>query len=146
MMDKVIRQSNWGTPFGHEAVRFVLKEVHMIKINSISGNTLRITAPEKLKADDFRQIAPQVDFIVSRYGKIKLLIDASGFNGWENIAAFENHAGFVKSHQQKVERIAVIVAHNWQHWLVGAVRVLLHPEIRAYDKGDENKALQWILG
>ena len=33
----------------------------MIKIDIISDNVLRITAPEKLKADDFRQIAPQVD-------------------------------------------------------------------------------------
>jgi hypothetical protein len=83
--------------------------------------------------------------MISRYGKIRLLIDASGFNGWEDIAAFGNHAGFVKSHQQKVVRIAVIVAHNWQHWLIGAVRVFLHREIRAYDKGHENEALQWVL-
>ena len=76
----------------------------MIKTEIISDNVLRITAPEKLKADDFRQIAPQVDSIISQYGKIRLLIDASGFNGWENIAAFENHAGFAKNHQQKVAR------------------------------------------
>jgi len=117
----------------------------MIKTENVSDDVLRITAPEKLKADDFRQIAPQVDSMISRYGKIRLLIDASGFNGWENIAAFGNHAGFVKSHQQKVDRIAVIVAHNWQHWLIGAVRVFLHPEVRAYDKGRESEALQWIV-
>jgi hypothetical protein len=116
----------------------------VIKTDIISGNVLRILAPEKLKADDFRQIAPQVDSIISQCGKIRLLIDASGFNGWENIAAFENHAGFVKSHHQKVDRIAVIVAHDWQHWLVGAVRVFLHPEVRAYDKSHEGEALKWI--
>jgi hypothetical protein len=117
----------------------------MIKTEIISDNVLRITAPAKLKADDFRQIAPQVDSMISRYGKIRLLIDASGFNGWEDIAAFGNHAGFVKSHQQKVDRIAVIVAHNWQHWLIGAVRVFLRPQVRAYDKGRESEALQWIV-
>jgi hypothetical protein len=117
----------------------------MIKTKIISDNILRITAPEKLKADDFRQIAPQVDSMISRYGKSRLLIDASGFNGWEDIAAFGNHAGFIKSHQQKVDRIAVIVAHNWQHWLIGAVRVFLHPEVRAYDKDRESEALQWIV-
>ena len=116
----------------------------MIKTDIISDNVLRILAPEKLKADDFRRIAPQVDSIISQYGMIRLLIDASGFNGWENIAAFENHGGFVKSHQQKVDRIAVIVAHDWQHWLVGAVRVFLHPEVRAYDKSHEGEALKWI--
>jgi len=41
----------------------------MIKTDIISGNVLRILAPEKLKVDDFRQIAPQVDSIISRYGK-----------------------------------------------------------------------------
>jgi SpoIIAA-like len=117
----------------------------MIKTEIVSDNVLRITAPEKLKADDFQQIVPQVDSIISRYGRIRLLIDATAFNGWENIAAFEHHAGFVKNHQKKVDRIAVIVGHDWQHWLVGAVRVFLHPEVKAYDKGHESEAMHWIV-
>jgi len=118
----------------------------MIKTEIISANALRITAPEKLNADDFRQIAPQIDSLISQHGKIRLLIDASGFNGWENIAAFENHAGFIKNHHQKIERIAVIAAHDWQHWVIGAVRMFLHPEVRAYDKSHEAEPLQWIVG
>jgi hypothetical protein len=118
----------------------------MIKTDIISTNALRIIAPDKLKADDFRQIAPQIEAIIRQYGKISLLIDGSGFNGWENIAAFENHAAFVKNHQQKVERIAVIVGHEWQDWLIGAVRVFVHPEVRTFDKSHESEALQWIVG
>ena len=117
----------------------------MIKTEMIAGNALRVTAPEKLKAGDFRQIAPQIDSLISQHGKIRLLIDASGFKGWENIAAFENHAGFIKDHQQKIERIAVIVGRDWQHWLIGAVRMFLHPEVKAYDKSHESEALQWII-
>ena len=117
----------------------------MIKIETVRDNVIRVTAPEKLKADDFQKIAPQVDLILQRYGKVKLLIDATAFNGWENIAAFEHHAAFVKSHQQKVDRLAVIVAHDWQHWLVGAVRVFLHPQVRAYDKGHESEACNGSL-
>ena len=97
------------------------------------------------KAGDFRQITPQIDSLISQHGKIRLLIDASGFKGWENIAAFENHGGFINDHQQKIERIAVIVGHDWQHWLIGAVRMFLHPEVKAYDKSHESEALQWIV-
>jgi len=118
----------------------------MIKTELISANALKIVAPDKLKADDFRQIAPQIDSLISQYGKIRLLIDASGFNGWENIAAFEDHAAFVKNHQKKIERIAVIAAHDWQHWLIGAVRIFVHPEVRAYNKSHASEALQWIVG
>ena len=117
----------------------------MIKTEILSPNALRIVVPVKLKVDDFRQIAPEVDSIIRKNGKIRLLIDASQFSGWENIAAFENHAAFVKSHQQKVERIAVIVAHDWQHWLVGTVRIFVHPDVKAYGREQESEALQWIV-
>jgi hypothetical protein len=118
----------------------------VIKTEIISGNVLRIIAPEKLNFDDFRQIAPQIDSLISQHGKVRLLIDASQFSGWENIAAFEKHAGFIKDHQQKVERIAVIAGHDWQHWVIGALRIFLHPDVRAYDKSHESEALQWIVG
>lgn len=118
----------------------------MIETETISANILKITAPEKLRAEDFRQIAPQIDSLIAQHGKIRLLIDASAFNGWEDLAAFESHAGFVKNHHQKIERIAVITGHDWQHWVIGAVRVFVHPEVRAYDKGHEDEALQWITG
>jgi hypothetical protein len=81
---------------------------------------------------------------MKQQGQIRLLIDASRLEGWENIAALEKHAAFVKAHQQKVERIAVIARHDWQHWLVGAVKVFLHPDVRAFDKGDESEALRWL--
>lgn len=118
----------------------------MIKTENIAANLLKITAPEKLKADDFREITPQVDALISEHGKIRLLIDASALNGWENIEAFETHIGFIKDHQAKVERIAVIVGHNWQHWLTGVVKMFVHPEIRAYEMHDESDALAWITG
>jgi hypothetical protein len=76
----------------------------MIKTETISGDTLRIIAPEKLQADDFRQIAPQIESLIQQHGKIRLLIDACRFKGWENIAAFESHAGFIKNHKCPVSR------------------------------------------
>lgn len=54
--------------------------------NIVSNNVLRIKTPKKLKVDDFYQFAPLVNSIIIRFGNIRLLIDASAFNGWENIA------------------------------------------------------------
>ena len=122
------------------------EEFCVIKTEIISGNALKITVPEKLNADDFPKIAPQIDSVIRQYGKIRLLIDVSRFEGWENNAALENHTKFVKTHQQKVERVAVIAGPKWQHWVIGLIRLFLHPEVKAYDKSDENEALRWIVG
>jgi SpoIIAA-like len=117
----------------------------VINTEFISANALKITAPAKLKADDFLQIAPQVDSLIRQHGQIRLLIDVSGFKGWENVAAFKNHAEFIKAHQKKVERIAAIGAHHWQRWLIAVVGLFLHPEIRTFEKSRESEALQWLL-
>jgi hypothetical protein len=116
----------------------------MITIETLAPGVLKVVAPEKLTADDFAELAPKVDSIIKQGRKVRLLIDASRLDGWEDIAALETHAAFVKAHQQKVERIAVIARHEWQHWLVGAVKVFLHPQIRVFDKSDAGQALQWI--
>ena len=105
-----------------------------------SKRKLAQNAPNRL---DVSSKPPHILPLIPRPGGAE--IDPSGFNGWENIAAFENHAGFVKNHQQKVERIAVIAGHDWQHWLIGAVRLFLHPEVRAYDRNHESEALKWIV-
>src|SRR5665213_1846890 len=109
----------------------------MIKADIISNAALRIIAPKKLKAEDFRQLRPQIDSLINQRGKIRLLIDGSEFEGWENIAAIQAHAGFIRSHQRKIERIAVIARHNWQHWVIGAAGMFLHPEVTVYDQDHE---------
>jgi len=118
----------------------------MIKTEVIAPGVLKIVAPQKLAADDFSELAPKVEALMTQQGDIRLLIDASRLEGWENIAALENHAAFVKAHQQKVARIAVIARHEWQHWLVGAVKVFLHPDVRVFDQGEESAALHWLQG
>jgi energy-converting hydrogenase Eha subunit G len=52
----------------------------------------------------------------------------------------------VKNHHQKVERIAVIVGHSWQYWVIGTMQLFLHPEVRIFDRGEEREALEWITG
>ena len=117
----------------------------MIRTEIIGSNVIRITAPDKLERADFEHLAPVADDLIKKFGTLRLLIDATSLKGWKNVAALQHHAAFVKSHQRKVDRIAVILAHDWQRWLVAAVKVFLHPEVRVYKENEESEALKWIL-
>jgi hypothetical protein len=116
----------------------------MIELEVIAPGALKIVAPVKLSTDDFAALAPKVESILEHEGGIRLLIDATHLEGWDNVAALEQHAAFVIAHQQKVERIAFIARRDWQHWPVDAAKVFLHPEIRVFDKRNAAQALQWI--
>ena len=117
----------------------------MIRTEIIGSNVIRITAPDKLERADFEHLAPVADDLIKKFGTLRLLIDATSLKGWRNVAALQHHAMFVKGHQRKVDRLAVILAHEWQHWLIGAAKVFLHPEVRVYKKNEEREALKWIL-
>jgi hypothetical protein len=118
--------------------------MRVIKIENITSNIVKVTVPETLKDGDFLQLTPKADAFIRKYGKIRLLVDASGFNGWENTAAFEKHMGFVKAHQKSVERGALIAGHAWQHWVAGVFKIFVHPEIRVFAKDEGDAALAWI--
>ncbi len=117
----------------------------MIKFEPISAIALKVVLSDTLTVADFRQLGPQIDTMIDRSGRIRLLIDATEFGGWENFKAFELHAGFVKMHQMYVDRLAVIAGHDWQHWLVDTLRMFLHPEAKAFDKERESEAMHWIV-
>jgi hypothetical protein len=118
----------------------------LIKTEVISPCALRIALSEKLTKADFHCLAQQVEPMITQCGQIRLLIDLSGFNGWESYAAFETRASFIKNHHRNVERIAVIAGHDWQHWVVDMARMFLYPEARAFDKSREDEAQRWALG
>ena len=117
----------------------------MIQIEALSPDTLKITPPTKLKADDFAAIAPQIDELIRQQGQIRLLIDATALHGWENSEALEKHVLFVKDHQSKVRRIAVIAGHDWQRWIAAAVNIFVHPQIKAFGIDQETAARQWLM-
>jgi hypothetical protein len=116
----------------------------MITLELVSANVARIAVPAILKADDFSGLAPQLDAFIKQRGTIRLLLDASACDGWDDMTAFERHIAFVKTHHRSLERIAVIAGHRWQHWLAGALRIFVHPEVRIYDKVETTKAMMWI--
>jgi SpoIIAA-like len=116
----------------------------MIKIERIADGVLKVVAPTKLQSGDFAELAKQIEPIIRQKGRLRLLIDASRLAGWKDLRALEEHTAFVKSHHEKVERIAAIAAHEWQRWLISAIRVFLHPELRVFESGQEGEALRWL--
>ena len=116
----------------------------MIKTEPISATALKLAPQGKLTAADFRALAPQVDAMIERSGQIRLLIDATQFDGWDSFEGFKTHAGFIRAHQRHVERLAVIAGHDWQHWLIDLTRMVLHRDARTFDKAHEGEAIQWI--
>jgi hypothetical protein len=116
-------------------------------IETLSGNTLKVVMPAKLTADDVAEVAQQLDGLIAKAGRIKLLMDLTNFGGWENMEAFGAHMDqfkFVHERIEHVERIAVITGNPWQHQLFQAITGVLQTQAMAFDKGQEAAAESWL--
>jgi hypothetical protein len=117
----------------------------MIKAQRIADGILKVVAPTKLQSGDFAELAREIEPIIRQSAQLRLLVDASDLEGWKDLTALEEHAAFVKSHQEKVDRIAVIAAREWQLWLISGIKVFLHPEVRLFQSRQEDDALRWLM-
>lgn len=117
----------------------------MISVEPLGGNAIKVQPSGKLDESDIRKIGTEADRLIKEHGNIKVLVDASDFNGWADMDTAKKHFKFVRDHHEKVERIALVAGHAWQHWLAGVMSHFVHPEIRVFHKGDTSAATDWLL-
>lgn len=54
------------------------------------GRLLSVTVRDKLERRDYELLAPEIDRLVDRHGKINLLVRLDDFSGWEPAALWED--------------------------------------------------------
>jgi len=116
----------------------------MLEVLTAADNIVELSLKGTIRSTDFQRIAQHVDGLIARYGMIRLLLDASEFDGWQDVAAAKTHFLFVKEHHSRVERIAVLGSQQWQHWLASAISVFVHPEVRCFEPDHKKAALKWL--
>ncbi|HEX3456718.1 MAG TPA: STAS/SEC14 domain-containing protein, partial [Candidatus Baltobacteraceae bacterium] len=102
----------------------------------------------KLTADSVAQLAQRLDGLIAERGRIRLMIDLTGFGGWENMEALGAHMDQLKFLQQRIQhidRIAVIAGYPWQHQLFDWISNVVHTQAKVFDKGQDAAATEWLL-
>lgn len=107
-----------------------------------------ILKPEgALRAEDFAGLAAIVDPYLEQKGDLRgILVEALAFPGWENFAGLLSHLRFVRDHQRRVRRIAVVTDSKV---LTIAPKIAGHfvsAEVKVFEAGGHDAALAWITG
>jgi hypothetical protein len=117
----------------------------MIQLQRGGGsNLLTARISGEIAAGDWHAVAPVFDAAVEEYGRIVLLLDAREFDGWQDLAAAKAHVAFVKAHHGYVDRVAVVTARQWQHWLVALAKHLVSAQLKAFEPKHIDAALDWL--
>ncbi len=98
-----------------------------------------------LESTDFEKLAQEVDPYIEENGKLNgLMIYAKSFPGWDDFAAFLSHIKFVKTHYQKIKKIAAVTDSSFLSIMPRVANHFIQAEVRHFDYDDKDAALNWL--
>jgi hypothetical protein len=118
----------------------------MIKHELLRDRGILTVKPDgALRTEDFTALAAAVDPYIEEQGELKgLMVEASSFPGWEDFAAFLSHLRFVRDHQRRIRRVAVLTDSRLLAVAPKIVDPFVSPQLRHFNSAERAAALAWI--
>jgi ubiquinone/menaquinone biosynthesis C-methylase UbiE len=107
------------------------------------GQILEVHAGGKLTHSDYKRFSPQIEQLIARYGRIRILFIVDNFRGWEASALWDD-VKFDRKYFNAIERLAIVGNRRWQKWMSGVCRPFTTADIRYFDHADSKSARGWI--
>ena len=118
----------------------------MIRFELLKDIGVLLVEPrDALSAEDFREIAREIDPYILENGKLAgLLIDAKSFPGWDSFGALIQHMKFVRDHHRNIDRVAAVTDSAFLKIVPRIADHFAHPEIRVFASEEKKEALDWL--
>jgi hypothetical protein len=98
-----------------------------------------------LNKEDFADLSASVDAYLAEHARVHgVLIHAEAFPGWENFAGFTAHIRFVRNHEQKIERLALVTDSFVARVAEALAKHFVAAEIKHFPFAEYEKALAWL--
>ena len=109
------------------------------------GKLLAIRLKGRLRGEDYQRLGPQLDAAIARHGKVRLICDATAWEGispdavWEDLKLGLRHfTGF--------DRVALIGERDWMAWATKLGDAIMPYKMRFFTADQADAAWHWIKG
>lgn len=107
------------------------------------GKIVGVHASGRLSDSDYKTFIPKIEERIDAHGKIRMLVDMDGFDGWDLYAAWDDFT-FGMTHWHHFEKMALVGDKPWEKIAAKAGDMLMRAEVRFFDLEDKDSAWDWI--
>jgi len=104
-----------------------------------------LRATGRLTHADYQAILPELERRISAHGRIGLLADMTGFEGWTLRAAWDDFVLGLR-HLAGFNRIALVGDRRWEELCASIGNHLIRAEVRFFHSADKPAAWAWVCG
>jgi len=99
----------------------------------------------ELEAADFERVSARLDPYLQEAGVLNgVMIVAEHFPGWDDLAALTAHVRFVRDHQAKIRRVALVTSDRLVSSVPRLASRFVGAEVRAFPMQERDEALLWV--
>ena len=106
-------------------------------------NIIEVELSGKISKEDYERLAPELERLIQRYGKIRVLVIMRDFHGWRMGALWQDIKVDLQ-HFKHFERIAFVGEKKWQEWMSNICLPFITGEIRYFRRDRLNEAREWL--
>jgi hypothetical protein len=107
------------------------------------GKLLRVEISGKLTKEDYQHFVPEVERLIQREGKLRVLCRMHDFHGWTMGALWEDIKFDVK-HFADIERLALVGDRKWEAGMAMFCKPFTRAAIRYFDEAQYDEAVRWV--
>jgi len=107
------------------------------------GRVLIVHVSGKLTTEDYEHFVPEVERLVAKHGKIRMLFEMHDFHGWKAGALWED-TKFAVHHYRDIDRLALIGEKKWQKGMTTFCRPFTKAETRYFEHSQADEARAWL--
>jgi hypothetical protein len=108
-----------------------------------NGRIVEVNVTGKLGHEDYERFVPEIERLMARHGRIRVLVQLHDFHGWSAGALWDD-IRFDARHFRDIERIAIVGESAWEHGMAVFCKPFTTAEIRYYDRGRTQEARAWL--
>lgn len=107
-------------------------------------NVLEFTIDGALTREDFDAVAAQLEQIIEKHGKVKILEIVRNIGKIEPSALWTD-IKWAPKHLKNFTHAAVVADQKWIEWMAAVLRPFFSMEIRFFHSNELGDARQWLL-
>lgn len=107
------------------------------------GKLLRVVVSGKLTKEDYQRFVPEVERLIQRDGKLRVLCRMHDFHGWTTGALWED-IKFDLKHFADIERLALVGERKWEAGMAAFCKPFTRATIRYFDESQSDEAVRWV--
>jgi hypothetical protein len=107
------------------------------------GKVLVIRLGGKLTSQDYERFVPEVERLIRRHGKVRMLIQMHDFHGW-SLSALWDDIKFDLKHFAHIERLALVGESKWEAGMAAFCKPFTAATVCYFDEAKSGESLKWI--